>query len=778
MAVPNIPGSTLRTTLSGMQIGDYISCEYTAASNTVGIFKNLGQATKAEIFTAGTSTPDGTFYFVKTASGTLIADRVIQTYISWDKLNTSDLVEGKPLHAFHAFPFEADLYSYNKTKVLTGVTPTYAVGKFGTGFSSANGQYYYLVNAIEHQDTFTIGGWYNITPGSRTAYPYENVVCSVRAQGTDANHIGFGISTDGYFAILYTNSTSPYHYQQKSSVLVTNSFQHIALSKTGSTFTLYLNGTSILTFTYALPNTTHFDLYSTYYNSSANTYYKRVTSIDDDVFISQRCLSQTEIQSIYNNGLKAFAAVEANQNLRIPSGGNCFLDEQNHRSTLNRDLGAFPVHNEWDQYVVNSTLGGKITAGSQEVWNWRGMFEELLGRRSAATTSTDPFIVTLAAATTIKSLKVLRTTGGADQTISEVRIWSNGVNIANTATITNSGGIFYNGSNGQGLVDGNLTAYSWDDSTAANEYVLFTFTNAVTITGFEIYGGSGYPVYNLEVYALKFSDNHGSNLVSWVSNTQHSSLSSNANYRVVRGFGQAKQFNGSSDYITFANPVIPTGSKTIRFQIYVLTAPSSEQFVFTNGVPDATDKRFYCSIRSSSDSSQPGGLTFGSKNGNTFNVLVTTNINICDARWHEVLYVQNEMNRTVELYIDGVKRQKAVTGYTEGYQSNLTDTQSYSQNLLIGASYQTSSANRLYYFKGALDEIKMYNSNYDLVFYIANDSVTDTTSYVQDHSGNGYHGTGTGTSFIDRAKLNGLYYSLSSTTNTQYGFRPVLKYTE
>jgi hypothetical protein len=84
----------IRTDINDMVIGDKISCEYTASSNTMGTFANLGSAVKAEIPLSSSSTPDGTFYFIMVGYDylgrkKLIADRNIQHSISWDTLNKS-----------------------------------------------------------------------------------------------------------------------------------------------------------------------------------------------------------------------------------------------------------------------------------------------------------------------------------------------------------------------------------------------------------------------------------------------------------------------------------------------------------------------------------------------------------------------------------------------------------------------------------------------------------------------------------------------------------------
>jgi hypothetical protein len=85
--------------VNGMQIGDCIPCRYTAlTSGQPGYFSELGTCIANEIPVSGTATPDGLFYLIKTNKGTLFADRVIQTNISWDMLNAFGLIEGVTIY--------------------------------------------------------------------------------------------------------------------------------------------------------------------------------------------------------------------------------------------------------------------------------------------------------------------------------------------------------------------------------------------------------------------------------------------------------------------------------------------------------------------------------------------------------------------------------------------------------------------------------------------------------------------------------------------------------
>lgn len=81
------------------EIGDVISCEYTATSGTFGVFANLGQATKPFIPKTGSLTPDGSFYWIFVGYDHLgrkkfVADRNIQYGISWSALNMAGAVFG------------------------------------------------------------------------------------------------------------------------------------------------------------------------------------------------------------------------------------------------------------------------------------------------------------------------------------------------------------------------------------------------------------------------------------------------------------------------------------------------------------------------------------------------------------------------------------------------------------------------------------------------------------------------------------------------------------
>lgn len=82
-----------KSTLESMAIGDIIPCKYTAPiSGKVGYFSELGICNCEGIdVDTSSDTSNGKFYFVKVDDNKFIADRNVQSSISWNELNKSKL---------------------------------------------------------------------------------------------------------------------------------------------------------------------------------------------------------------------------------------------------------------------------------------------------------------------------------------------------------------------------------------------------------------------------------------------------------------------------------------------------------------------------------------------------------------------------------------------------------------------------------------------------------------------------------------------------------------
>lgn len=101
MPVP-ATGGQLRTKIQDMQVGDYIACYWGYRDVTQKAIAYLGNdsymtsefSLTGEALIAGSNAGFKKFYLVKVDQGLLISDRVLQNTISWDLLNTHDMVQG------------------------------------------------------------------------------------------------------------------------------------------------------------------------------------------------------------------------------------------------------------------------------------------------------------------------------------------------------------------------------------------------------------------------------------------------------------------------------------------------------------------------------------------------------------------------------------------------------------------------------------------------------------------------------------------------------------
>jgi YVTN family beta-propeller protein len=59
--------------------------------------------------------------------------------------------------------------------------------------------------------------------------------------------------------------------------------------------------------------------------------------------------------------------------IRSLNGGNAYLGADGKSSLNDQFLGGFPSINEWDKYIVQSDLGGKITPGDDNIWHWSNL---------------------------------------------------------------------------------------------------------------------------------------------------------------------------------------------------------------------------------------------------------------------------------------------------------------------------------------------------------------------------------------------------------------------
>lgn len=173
----------------------------------------------------------------------------------------------------------------------------------------------------------------------------------------------------------------------------------------------------------------------------------------------------------------------------------------------------------------------------------------------------------------------------------------------------------------------------------------------------------------------------------------------NAPVRVAgwNGKGYAMSFNGTNQYVQFNNTVIPIGVRSVMFKIKVSTMPSSVGVILSNS-NGSTSHGDTVALNSS-------GQIYWVSNKNISNntrFILTSNINIVDNKWHNVLLTwDGTVNQNgVKIYIDDMINPN-VTG-----EANSIETTVPSNNLRVGANNLTTTTN---YFNGQLDSIEIYD---------------------------------------------------------------------
>jgi hypothetical protein len=298
-------GLAVKSLLSDMNIGDCIPCRYTATSGAAGTFSELGTSAATEIPTTGTATPDGLFYFIKVDKGILIADRVVQTGIRWEVLNTKGYIEGKlsnyaPLIAPTAN--ESNGYKYTASSIYLDYLP-YKGFTTGTWWIAATtAEKSWVKIELPYPEEFDFVSM--LRTGTGNQYP---ISWNIEGSSDDLNWTRldeqYGKSAGSIIEIYKFNNTSKFKFYRICDIV------------TGYGLTVYNGGGGIAT-----------------------------------------------ISSIKFGSDK--------QKLRSLSGGNSYLGTDGKGSLTNKDLGAYPINNEWDRYIVKSSLNGKITPGDNNIWNW------------------------------------------------------------------------------------------------------------------------------------------------------------------------------------------------------------------------------------------------------------------------------------------------------------------------------------------------------------------------------------------------------------------------
>ncbi len=159
------------------------------------------------------------------------------------------------------------------------------------------------------------------------------------------------------------------------------------------------------------------------------------------------------------------------------------------------------------------------------------------------------------------------------------------------------------------------------------------------------------------------------------------------------GKGNAINFNGSNQYVSLPANIIPKGVKSIRFKIKVDSLPSSYKWIMSNGY--SGQNSFYFVLNSN------GTMNCGvsQTTGNLFSLVSN---NICDGKWHDVLFTWDGTTSTnsAKLYVDNI-----ITPVAQ--KTPLGTEQTLSTKNFILACYPDLTTGQ--FFNGQLDQIEIYD---------------------------------------------------------------------
>ncbi|BCZ46922.1 hypothetical protein psyc5s11_29890 [Clostridium gelidum] len=307
-------GLTIKTNLESMGVGDCIPCRYTAlTSGAAGYFSELGTCVANEIPVTGTATPDGLFYLIKTAKGTLIADRVIQTSISWSILNTAKYIEGNPMKETNALP------------VMTSNTNPIGKVTASSIYSSDYDSYLAFNGSIDEY------GWISkaaATISSKQWLQYE---------------FSMPISIYSYEMVARKNNDAPKDWTFEGSNDGTNwVILDTQTNQINWSTTIYEKRS------YKFTNIQDYKIYKI--NISSQNGYAGYVGIDE-LYMYKKDTQYKKFRSL--------------------SSGCAYLDVSGNSSLTNKSLGAWPPTNEWDKYIINSDLKGKVTKGDDNIWHYK-----------------------------------------------------------------------------------------------------------------------------------------------------------------------------------------------------------------------------------------------------------------------------------------------------------------------------------------------------------------------------------------------------------------------
>lgn len=153
----------------------------------------------------------------------------------------------------NSYPFVDEMYS-GTPAVYPATAPTLVTGKFGNAFATGDQYVYEQTNINLYQSSFVADCWYYL---DTTGNGYDTVILNVGGiaiialyKSTYHSDHSWGL-TDNQVYVNYAGDriTAPPSSRISSTIISPGSWNHFLITRSGTTFKLYINGTLDLTWT-------------------------------------------------------------------------------------------------------------------------------------------------------------------------------------------------------------------------------------------------------------------------------------------------------------------------------------------------------------------------------------------------------------------------------------------------------------------------------------------------------------------------------------------------
>jgi hypothetical protein len=359
------------TDLNDLSMGKRIRANYKSiTSGSMGTFSGLGKEIKDFIPVASSATPDGDLYFIcvdiERWSGRkkLIADRNVQHSISWDTLNTKGVASGSGLPI--NYDISLPLWSGYRFEDVSGSTVNDVTGKYnGTVVGTLSTVAGVKGNAIQLGSSRVSVNRLAIPVGKKSIrfkMKTTQTTAGFILDTTNNDPSKWGIrvvSSAGNITCTLGSGTTPNYgsiYTIASSGTIVNDGQwhDVLLTWDG---TISANGVKLYVDNMNTPNAI-----ATAKSATELAHAYDLTIGSDTVANTLPFIGALDELEIYNDVVDPVKATlepsKFSYSTRLLTGGTVSTDKDN----------------EWDNYVANSTLGGTVTAGDNNIWNWSSLW--------------------------------------------------------------------------------------------------------------------------------------------------------------------------------------------------------------------------------------------------------------------------------------------------------------------------------------------------------------------------------------------------------------------